>query len=109
MEDKEQSEEKRYKPSYKDIFGYIVPTSPLAIAIIAVFAAVTCVLTMIISIPVPATQGYINIGDAAVMITALLFGPFIGCIAGGVGSMFADIFLGYTISSTIWYSSNITI
>lgn len=30
-----------------------------------------------------------------VYITALLFGPLIGAFAGGVGSMSADIFLGY--------------
>ena len=52
---------------------------------------------MIISIPIPATQGFINIGDAGVMITGLLFGPIIGGIAGGVGSSLADVFLGYTI------------
>jgi len=30
-----------------------------------------------------------------VYITALLFGPLIGAFAGGVGSMFADLLLGY--------------
>ena len=30
-----------------------------------------------------------------IYITALLFGPFVGAFAGGVGSMLADIFLGY--------------
>jgi uncharacterized membrane protein len=50
---------------------------------------------MIISIPLPATQGFINIGDAGVMITGLLFGPLIGGIAGGIGSSLADIFLGF--------------
>lgn len=69
----------------------------LSISIIGIFAALICVLTMIISIPIPATQGFINIGDAGVMFTGLIFGPFIGGIAGGVGSALADIFLGYVI------------
>ena len=89
--------EKQYKSTYKDVLGYFLPVNSVVIAVIGVFAAITCVLTMIISIPVPATQGFINIGDAAVMITALLFGPIIGALAGGIGSMLADVFLGYTI------------
>ncbi len=63
---------------------------------IGVFGALTCVVTMILVIPLPATEGFINIGDAIVMFTGMLFGPIIGCIAGGVGSSLADIFLGYT-------------
>ncbi|MHA1472158.1 MAG: ECF transporter S component, partial [Promethearchaeota archaeon] len=45
-------------------------------------------------IPIPATGGYINIGDIAVMFTALLFGPIIGGITGGVGPMLSDVFSG---------------
>jgi uncharacterized membrane protein len=62
-----------------------------------VFAGLICILTIVISIPIPATQGFINIGDAGVMICGLLFGPFIGSLAGGIGSSLADILLGYTI------------
>ena len=32
--------------------------------------ALTCVATMIIQIPIPATQGYVNIGDSIVLISA---------------------------------------
>lgn len=81
----------------KDFFGYLIPKDSLSLSIIGIFSALICILTMIISIPIPATQGFINIGDAGVMITGLLFGPIIGGIAGGVGSSLADIFLGYTI------------
>ena len=28
--------------------------------------------------------------------TAILFGPLVGAFAGGIGSMFADLFLGYS-------------
>ena len=61
------------------------------------FSGLICVLTIIISIPIPATQGFINIGDAGVMICGLLFGPVIGGLSGGIGSSLADILLGYTI------------
>jgi uncharacterized membrane protein len=81
----------------KNFFGYLIPKDSLSLSIIGIFSALICILTMIISIPIPATQGFINIGDAGVMITGLLFGPIIGGIAGGVGSSLADVFLGYTI------------
>jgi uncharacterized membrane protein len=89
--------EKSSSVSKKNFMGYIYPTDTMSISIMGVFAALICVLTMVIAVPIPATQGFINIGDAGVMITALLFGPIIGAIAGGVGSALADIFLGYTI------------
>ncbi len=92
------SEEKSFESKGKKTFyGYYYPTNALVIALIGIFGALTCILTMIPQIPVPATQGYINIGDAAVMLTALLFGPIVGSLAGGIGSALADIILGYSI------------
>lgn len=90
-------EEKSFRKDYKNWFGYILPVNSIMISIIAIFAALICVITMLIAFPLPATQGFINIGDAGVMITGLLFGPIIGGIAGGFGSMLADIILGYAI------------
>jgi len=61
----------------------------------AIFAAAVLVATLIIRIPVPATSGYINLGDSMVFVSALLFGARIGGVAGGVGSALADILGGY--------------
>jgi len=72
-------------------------SSVLKVAITAVFTALVTVATVAFSVYVPATRGYFNIGETAVYVTALLFGPLIGAFAGGVGSMFADILLGYSI------------
>lgn len=63
----------------------------LNLSITAISAALVTVSTLIIQIPVPATGGYINVGDAMVFTSALLFGPIIGGVAGGVGSALADI------------------
>jgi len=71
-------------------------TSTIQLAITAVFTSLVCVATMVFSIYVPQTRGFFNIGETMVYITALLFGPLIGSFAGGVGSMAADIFLGYS-------------
>ncbi len=97
MEDKNTMTEKRYDIPRKNFLGYLLPTETLSLSTIGIFAALTCVITMVIAFPIPATKGFINIGDAIVMITGLLFGPIIGAISGGVGSALADIFLGYTI------------
>jgi len=64
---------------------------------IGIFTALNFVITYWIQIPIPATGGYINIGDITVMFTALLFGPIIGGITGGLGPMLADIFSPYII------------
>jgi len=72
-------ESKRPKKN-RDFLGYYLPKNPFSIAITSIFAALTCVLTMLISIPVPATGGYINIGDVGVMLTALIFGPVVGSL-----------------------------
>ena len=55
----------------------------------ALLAALVCVATMVVQIPSP-MQGYVNLGDCFV-----LLGPWYGFAAGGIGSMLADIFLGY--------------
>ncbi|MGQ9641875.1 MAG: ECF transporter S component [Candidatus Bathycorpusculaceae bacterium] len=62
---------------------------------IGVFTALVCVATISFTAYVPSTRGYFNIGETMVYTAALLFGPVVGAFAGGVGSMFADLFLGY--------------
>ena len=69
--------------------------SPFDLSVTAVFTALACVVTMVFSIYVPATEGFFNIGESMVFLSALLFGPFVGAFAGGVGSMLADLLLGY--------------
>lgn len=67
------------------------------LSLTAISAALVCVATMVISVYVPATKGYFNIGEIGVYSTAMLFGPVVGAFAGGVGSMLADLLLGYPV------------
>lgn len=60
----------------------------------ALFAALACACTLVISIPMP-TGGYVNIGDAIIYIAAIVVGPFLGGAAGAIGACIADIILGY--------------
>ncbi|MEA5040522.1 MAG: ECF transporter S component [Clostridiaceae bacterium] len=59
----------------------------------AMFAALTCVATMIFQFPTLA--GYTNLGDGFVLLGAFALGPVYGFAAGGIGSMLADIITGY--------------
>jgi uncharacterized membrane protein len=59
--------------------------------------ALVFVATYVIKIPIPFTQGYIHAGDAMIFLSAILFGPLIGGLAGGIGSAMADLFGGYAI------------
>lgn len=58
--------------------------------------ALVCIATMVIQIPTPGTNGYVNIGDSVIFITAILFGPVEAMIAGGIGSALGDFLGGYS-------------
>ncbi|MDO4301714.1 MAG: ECF transporter S component [Clostridia bacterium] len=66
------------------------------LCIMGLLIALTCVATMCIHIPIPATNGYINVGDSIILVSAVLFGGPYGLAAGGIGSALADLLLGYT-------------
>ncbi|RLE57640.1 MAG: hypothetical protein DRJ35_08705 [Thermoprotei archaeon] len=70
-------------------------TSSLTYVITAIFTALVAVSTLLFQVYIPATRGYFNIGESIIYVTALLFGPFVGAFAGGVGSMIADLASGY--------------
>jgi uncharacterized membrane protein len=57
--------------------------APLKLALAAIFGALATVVTMSFAIPIPATSGYFNLGEAIVYTAALVFGPFVGGFTGG--------------------------
>jgi uncharacterized membrane protein len=57
--------------------------------------AIVFVLTRAFVIPIPQTKGFFNLGEAAIYLAAIAFGPVVGALAGGVGSALADLSLGY--------------
>lgn len=68
----------------------------LQLTLTIVFAALVAATTLMVRIPIPATTGYFNIGDAMIFVAALVFGPVVGGLAGGCGSAIADI-IGYPL------------
>lgn len=69
--------------------------SAFKIVITALFAALICVATMIVRIPIAATGGYANLGDGVILLCAFLLHPLYAVIAAGLGSALADLLAGY--------------
>lgn len=61
----------------------------------AVMIGLTAVATMVISVPIIGTQGFVNFGDVVIFISGILFGPQVALLAGGLGSALGDVLLGY--------------
>jgi len=65
------------------------------IALMAVLIALTAAFTIAIQIPIGATGGYWNPSSIAITFSGLAFGPWVGGVAGGVGTAIADLATGY--------------
>lgn len=63
-------------------------------SLMAVMSALVTVGTLIVQIP-NGMGGYFNVGDVMIFVAALTFNPFVGGVAGGLGSALADIMLGF--------------
>lgn len=66
----------------------------IRLVLTALFTALTAVATAVIQIPSP-MQGYVNLGDVVVLLSAWMLGPLYGVFAAGVGSALADLLTGY--------------
>ena len=66
----------------------------ITVGIVAAFATLSFVGTVVIRIPIPVTGGYFNLGDTFVMAAALLYGPWVGALVGLTGPAAADA-VGY--------------
>ena len=66
----------------------------LYLVLIALFSALVFIVTFLLPVPI-GVVGYVNFGDAMIFISAVLLGPIGGAAAGGIGSMTADLLLGY--------------
>lgn len=77
--------------------GHILSVKDISkkIAFTALFAALCCVGTMFIAIPLP--NGYFNVGDVFVLLAGWCMGPLFGAAAAGLGSCLADILSGFAL------------
>ena len=66
------------------------------LAFAALFAALCCVSTVVITVPLPAS-GYFNTGDIFVLLSAWCLGPVYGSLAAAVGSALGDVILAFPL------------
>lgn len=75
-------------------------TRTLYLVVCALMVALTFVVTWFINIPaafILGAGGNINLGDTIIFVAAAVLGPVGGALAGGLGSMIADLASGYAI------------
>src|SRR5437773_6522790 len=77
----------------KVVTGHRTPV--VTITVTAVFTALVFLSTYLFQIPIPSTQGYFNLGDIMIFISALTFGRTIGGLSGGIGSFLSDFLGGF--------------
>lgn len=64
---------------------------------IAVYTVAVYTVTIILQVYQPATGGYFNLGESVIYAAAILEGPIVAAIAGGVGAALADLSTGYAV------------
>ncbi|MCC6905630.1 MAG: ECF transporter S component [Anaerolineae bacterium] len=70
-------------------------SNPRTLAVTAVMTALTMALTMLVRVPTPVPNGYAHLADVAIYFAAFAFGPWVGLVAGGLGTALADVVGGY--------------
>lgn len=71
------------------------------IALNGLMIALVFLATYFTRVPEPIPPGYVNIGDAVIMIAAILLGRRSGLLAGAIGSCIADLAAGAFIYAPI--------
>jgi uncharacterized membrane protein len=66
-------------------------------AAVAIFGALSYVLTAFAAIPYAGGAGYFNFGDIIDLLAALLLGPLEGALVGILGGALSDLSMGYAI------------
>lgn len=61
------------------------------LASIVAFAVLIPITALMVQMPAPVLAGYFDMQDALIFIAALLFGPIVGGLSGGIGSAISDI------------------
>jgi len=68
-----------------------------------IMVALTFLATYFTHIPTPLPGGYFNLGDAVIIVTAVILGRKSGLVAGALGSMLADVAFGSFLFAPITF------
>jgi uncharacterized membrane protein len=62
----------------------------------SLFVALSFIFTYFVKIPFP-TGGYFNVGDAFIMLAAIIIDPITGILVGALAGGLSDLFAGYVL------------
>lgn len=71
------------------------------IVMTAMMMGLVLLMTYIIRVPIPATEGYVHLGDCMIFMAVLILGWKWGAVAAGIGSALADLLGGYAYYAPI--------
>ena len=72
-----------------------IKTSDLVLS--ALIMCLIMVAIFILRIPVPFTQGYVNLSDGIIFLGVMILGHKLGAVSAGLGSMMGDIIGGFAM------------
>ncbi len=78
-------------------------TKTQKITMSALLAAIIFVATRFIQVPMPAV-GYVNLGDAFVILAGWMLPGGYGFLAAGIGSALADVLSGYVVYAPVTFA-----
>lgn len=67
------------------------------IVMTAMMICIIMVSIILFRIPIPFTQGYVNLSDAMVFLAVIMLGYKYGAVAAGIGGMLGDLMAGFAI------------
>ncbi len=67
------------------------------IVMTAMMMCIIMVSILLLRIPIPFTQGYVNLSDAMIFMAVIILGWKYGALAAGLGSMLGDLLSGFAM------------
>lgn len=67
------------------------------IVMTAMMMCIVMVSILLLRVPIPFTQGYVNLSDAMVFMAVILLGIRYGAVAAGLGGMLGDLLSGFAM------------
>lgn len=67
------------------------------IVMTAMMMCIIMVAILVLRIPIPFTQGYVNLSDAMIFMAVIILGWKYGAVAAGLGSMLGDLLCGFAM------------
>lgn len=67
------------------------------VVLTAMMMCIIMVAILLLRVPIPFTQGYVNLSDAMVFMAVIILGWKYGAVAAGLGSMLGDLLSGFAM------------